>query len=62
MCHGQPYGSVKKDAEKNSIVTRDIFAPVATVIVYFFMHRILLFSVFTFMFSYIAICTILFGW
>ncbi|EHD62586.1 hypothetical protein SPAR70_0123 [Streptococcus pneumoniae GA41410] len=53
-CQGQPYGLLKKMLKRIRL-SREIALLLATVIVYFFTHRILPLSVFTFMFSYILL-------
>ncbi|HHK7064950.1 TPA: hypothetical protein ACQXJR_002231, partial [Streptococcus pneumoniae] len=53
-CQGQPYGLLKKMLKRIRL-SREISLLLATIIVYFFTHRILPFSVFTFMFSYILL-------
>ena len=53
-CKGQPYGLLKKILKRIRL-SREIALLLATIIVYFFTHRILPLSVFTFMFSYILI-------
>lgn len=53
-CQGQPYGLLKKMLKRIRL-SREISLLLATIIVYFFTHRILPLSVFTFIFSYILL-------
>ena len=53
-CQGQSYGLLKKMLKRIRL-SREIALLLATIIVYFFIHRILPLSVFTFMFSYILL-------
>ncbi|HHK6649160.1 TPA: hypothetical protein ACQXDF_002219, partial [Streptococcus pneumoniae] len=53
-CQGQPYGLLKKMLKRIRL-SREISLLLATIIVYFFTHRIQPLSVFTFIFSYILL-------